>query len=132
MRQRADDGRRQEGDQDADDEMPGQPVMRQIEQHLPQAAEIDAQDGEDGAELDQDLEGLAGRMEAEEMAGEQDMAGRGDRYELGQPLQQAEQQGFDDGLAFHGYLGFGVTADRTVCLSWPASPPIGRNTMTAR
>ncbi|GLR43084.1 hypothetical protein GCM10007880_36010 [Mesorhizobium amorphae] len=44
-------------------------------------------------------------MEAEKMAGEQDMAGRGDRYELGQALQKTEQQGFDDGLAFHGNLG---------------------------
>ena len=69
---------------------------------------------------------------AEEMAGKQDMAGRRHRNELGQPLQQAEQQGFDDGLAFHGYLGIGVTADRTACLSWRASPPIGRNTLTAR
>ena len=64
--------------------------------------EIDAEDRQDGAELDQDLEGLAGRLEAEEMAGKQDMAGRGDRNELGQALEQAEQQGFDDRLAFHG------------------------------
>ena len=35
------------------------------------------------------------------MAGKQDMAGRGNRDELGQPLEQAEQQGFDDRLIFH-------------------------------
>ena len=57
--------------------MPGQPVIGQLEQHFPEAAEIDAQDRQDRAELDQDLEGLAGGVEAEEMAGEQDMAGRG-------------------------------------------------------
>ena len=105
MRQHADDGRRQEGDQDAEHEVPGQPVVRQVAQHLPQPAEIDAEDGKDGAELDQDLEGLAGRFEAEKMAGKQDMAGRGNRNELGQPFEQAEQKGFDDRLVFHGSLG---------------------------
>ena len=110
------------------------PVMRQIEQHLPQAAEIDAEDRQDGAELDQDLEGLAGGVEAEEMAGEQDMAGRGDRDELGQPLEQAKQQGFDNGVAIHGNLGIQVTEGnglQMACLSRRRSPPIGRNTVTA-
>ena len=47
---------------------------RQIGSDLPQPAGIDAEDRQDRAELDQDLEGLAGRFEAEKMPGKQDMA----------------------------------------------------------
>ena len=77
-------------------------ITRQIDEHLPQPREIDAQDGEDRAELDQHLEGLAGRAEAQEMTGEQDVACRRDGDEFGQPLEEAEQEGFDDRLVFHG------------------------------
>src|SRR5690606_9085365 len=72
-----------------------------IDQKLDQTAEIDRQDRQDRAELDQDLEGLAGRLEAEEMAGEQYMAGRGNRNELRQPFEQAEHQRVDERLIFH-------------------------------
>ncbi len=37
----------------------------------------------------------ARRLEAEEMSDEQEMAGRGDRQELGQPLDDAEKEGLD-------------------------------------
>ena len=67
-------------------------------------AEIDGQYGEDRAELDQYLERLAGRLEAEEMTGEQYVAGRGDRDELGQPFEQAKHQGVDERLIFHDFL----------------------------
>jgi hypothetical protein len=79
-------------------------VARQVDQHLPQLAEINGNDGEDGAELDQDLEGLAGGFEAEEMAGQQKVSCRGDGDELGQPLQYAEEQGLQDRLVFHGAI----------------------------
>src|SRR5262249_50714284 len=44
-----------------------------------------------GAELDQHLEGLARRLEAQEMADEQQVPGGGYRDELGRPLDEAEQ-----------------------------------------
>ena len=69
-----------------------------------QPAGIDRQDGEDRAELDQHLEGLAGRVEAEEVAGEQDVAGRGDRDELGQPLEDAEEGGDQVGMMLQGQV----------------------------
>jgi hypothetical protein len=93
VRQRADDGGRQEGDQDAGDKAPGARIAWQVDQHFPQPGEIDADDGQDGAELDDDLEDLSGRLEAEEMAEQQDVAGRGDRDEFGQPFDEAEQNG---------------------------------------
>ena len=128
VRQRADDRRRQEGDQDAEHEAPrprGRAAGRAA--IFQQPAEIDGEDRQDRAELDQHLEGLAGRFEAEEMAGQQDMAGRRDRDELGQPLEQAEQQGFDDRLIFHDYTSHRI-ADRAAgdCLSWRGTAPIGR------
>ena len=64
---------------------------------------IDRQDGEDRAKLDQDLERLSGRLEAEKMAGEQYVTGRGDRDELGQPFEQAKHQGVDERLIFHDF-----------------------------
>ena len=59
---RADHGRRQEGDEHADDEAARVGIVGQRLGDRPQAVEIDRQDGEDRAELDQDLEGLAGRL----------------------------------------------------------------------
>jgi hypothetical protein len=58
--------------------------------------------GEDGAELDRDLEGLARRaLEAEQLAEEDEVAGRGDRQEFGQALDDAHQQGGEDGAEVH-------------------------------
>ena len=37
------------------------------------------------------------------MAGEQYVAGRGNRDELGQPFEQAEHQGVDERLIFHDF-----------------------------
>ncbi len=115
MRQRADDRGGQEGDQDAEDEAAGAGVAWEIGEQLPQPAEIDAEDRQDRAELDQHLEGLAGRFEAEEMAGEQDVAGRRDRDELGQPLEQPEQQRRDDGLVLHGRSDCGLLVIVVIC-----------------
>ena len=117
MRQRADDRGGQERNQDARDEMLRTAIARQADQHLPEPAEIDAQDRQDRAELDQHLEGLAGGFEAEKVAGQQDVPGGGNRNELGQTLQNAEQCGFDECLFWHG------RAARD-CLSSPAVAPI--------
>ena len=56
---------------------------------LPQPREIDREERQDRAELDQDGEGLVGlAFEAEEVLQEQEMAGRGDRQELGAALER--------------------------------------------
>ncbi len=94
---------RQESEKHAEHEAARARVPRQIGQNLQQPPEIDGEDGEDRAELDQDLEGLAGRLEAEEMTGEQYVPGRGNRDEFGQALQQAEHEGVDERLIFHDF-----------------------------
>ena len=69
VEQDADDRRRQEGDEDAEDEAPGPAgrVGRSVRE-VPEPAGIDREEREDRAELDQHLEGLAGVLEAEELA----------------------------------------------------------------
>ncbi len=104
MRQRADHRRRQEGDQDAQHEAPRAGIRRQIDQNFQELCRVDRKDRQDRAELDQNLESLAGRLKAEKVAGEQNVAGRGDRQEFCEPLQQAEQKRFDDRLVFHSSL----------------------------
>ncbi len=76
--------RRERGEDNAEDEaqspgLPGDRVLGDGDQPL----EIHHQDGEDRAELDQHLEHPAGAVEAEEVAGEQDVGGGGDRQEFG-------------------------------------------------
>lgn len=78
VQQRADHGRRQEGDEHADDETPRRGVAEDAQGDIEQAAEIDQRDRQDRAELDQHLEGLAIGFEAEEMAEQEQMPGRGD------------------------------------------------------
>ena len=86
-----------------------------------QPAGVDREDGEDRAELDQHLEGLAGGVEAEEVAGEQDVAGGGDRDELGQPLDDPEEGRDQVGMMLQ------VQARRFLALSVMASNwPCGR------
>ena len=61
-------------------------------QDAEQPAEIDHDDGKDGAELDQHLEHPAGAVEAEEMAEQQEVGGGGNRQELGKAFDDAEDQ----------------------------------------
>ena len=65
---------------------------------LPQPAEIDRQQRQDGAELDQHREGLAEGVvaPAEEVLHQQQMAGRGHRQEFGQALDDAEDGRLDE------------------------------------
>ena len=72
-------------------------IVEHAEEQLPQPREIDREQSQDGAELDQDVEGLAERfvVEAEKVADQQQMAGRGDRNELGQAFDDAEEYGLD-------------------------------------
>ena len=68
-----------------------------VARQIPQPGEIDRQQREDRAELDQDRERLAEVVvvQAEEMLHQQQMAGRGDRQEFGEALDQAEHRRFD-------------------------------------
>ena len=87
---RADHRRRQERQQHAEHEAARARIVRQRHGDARQLDGVDAEDGEDGAELDQHLERLAGRADAEEVLGEQKVAGRRDGKELGQPLDEAQ------------------------------------------
>jgi len=53
--------------------------------------------------LDDDLEQLAAIViEIQQVAGKNQMAGRGNRQELGQPLDDAEDEGFEQENRVHG------------------------------
>ena len=98
MRQRADHRRRQEREQHADDEARAPPrSVNMLRRERPEPAEIDRQQRQDGAELDQHREGLAEGVvaEAEEVLHQQQMAGRGHRQEFGQALDDAEHDRLD-------------------------------------
>ena len=84
-------------DQHADDEAPVLVVLEHAEKQLPQPREIDRQQRQDRAELDQHREGLAEILvvEAEEMLDQKQMPGRGHRNELGQAFDDAEEDRLD-------------------------------------
>jgi len=84
-------------DQHADDEALRLGVVEHAEEQLPQPPEIDRQQRQNGAELDQHREGLAEIVvvEAKEMADQQQVPGRGHRDELGQPLDDTEEDRLD-------------------------------------
>ena len=97
MRERADHRRRQECDQHADDEAPRRRIAEHADRELPDAEKIDRQQRQDRAELDQHREGLAEIVvvEAEEALDQEEMPGRGHRQELGQALDDAEDEGLE-------------------------------------
>ena len=78
VRERADDRRRQECDQHADDEAARGRIGEEAERDLPEPHEIDREDRQDRAELDQHHEGLAELVvvEAEEPFQQQQVPGR--------------------------------------------------------
>ena len=86
--QKANDGGRQKRHQQADQETPRMRVVGPADRQQPQFTEIDAHDGQQRAELDDDLERLAGTLEAYEMAQQQKVSGRRDGNELGQSFHQ--------------------------------------------
>ena len=100
--QRADDHRRQEGDQDVAHEAELVAVVQQAGGGAREAAEIVPAHRPDRAELDDHLEHLAGRaLEADQVDHEDQMPGRGHRQELGQALDDAEQQRPEQELQIH-------------------------------
>ena len=92
----ADHRRGQEADDDVAEEAPGFGLPPdQADQHRPEGPPVEHDHGEDRAQLDDDVEHRPARgVVAEQFAGEDQMAGRGDRDELGDALDDAEQ---DDG-----------------------------------
>ena len=88
VRDRADDRRRQKRDQHAEDEAPRLRIGEEAERQPPQPREVDRQQREDRAELDQHRKGLAEILvgEAEEMLDQQQVPGRGYRDVFGQPF----------------------------------------------
>ncbi len=100
-RQHPRDHRRQAGEDHRHGEMPGIGLARQriADQHR-QLGEIDGYDSKNSAELDQDDE--AGRLrQPEEMPGQQQVAGRTYRQELGEPLDDPENERNEKALLVH-------------------------------
>ena len=97
VRERADDRGGQERDQHADDEAARRLLRERADRDRPQPLEIDRQDRQDRAELDQHHEGLAERVvvEAEEVLEQQQVAGRRNGEKFGQALDHAENDGLE-------------------------------------
>lgn len=94
VQQEAERGGGQEGQEHGEGETAGGRIGRQADEHLPQPGEIQGDDRQDRPELDHDREGLpAVGGGAQEFAGEEEVARGGDRDELGQPLDQAQDDG---------------------------------------
>src|SRR6266566_601740 len=73
-----------------------------VPHHAPQQAAIEPDDGQDGAELDDDFEGGgAGTHESERVARQDQVAGRRDGQELRRALDQPEDDRREDG--WHGF-----------------------------
>ncbi len=90
----AEDGQGQEGDGEVGDEAARIGVAAQAGGDGAEPGPVFPADGENGTGLDDDFEELAALVvETEQVAGEDQMAGRGDGQELGQALDDAEDEG---------------------------------------
>ena len=98
-------------------------LARQVEQHARQPAGIEQADGQDGRELDdehQHVEALD--RVAQEFAGQDQVAGRRDRDELGDALDDAEDQRVEQVAV--GQAGNSMQVGRE---GWPGAPqPVNR------
>ena len=103
VEQRAEDRRRDERDDHAEREAPRRGVARQVLEDGDDPSGIDREQGEDRAELDQNLEGAAGALEAEQLAGEQEMGRRGYWQKLRYALDDAEDDRIDCRSEIHDF-----------------------------
>ncbi len=87
-------------------------IVRERQGDARQLDGVDAENGQDGAELDQHLERLAGRADAEEVLGKQEMAGRRYGQELGKALDEAQEDHFPDRHRWPLLRGFSCAAAR--------------------
>jgi hypothetical protein len=94
----ADHGRGQEADGDVAQEAPAlRLAAQQAEEDRPEGPPVEHDDGEDRAELDDDVEHRPLlRIVAEQLRGQDQVTGRGDRDELGDTLDDAEQDDRQD------------------------------------
>ena len=85
------------GDQYSDNEALVVAIGEHAEKQAPQPREVDRQQRQDGAELDQHIKALAERfvVETEEMADQQKMAGRRYRNEFSKAFDDAEEDRLD-------------------------------------
>ena len=107
--QHAQHRRRDEGDDDVERKALLHAVGREASQHLADALAVIPDDGQDGARLDGDGKdtGLF-VIPAQQGAGEDEVAGAGDGEELGQALDNAEDDGLDhQGECVEGFHGAG-------------------------
>ena len=73
------------------------PGREAVARHAPQQVAVQPHDGEDGAELDDDLERIGARAhESQRVTGQDQVAGGGDGKELGRTLDQTEDDRGDD------------------------------------
>ncbi len=101
--QQAEDGQRQKGDEQVEHETPRDHIARQAGHHAGDPGPVFPADGEYGAGLDDDFEQLAAFViKMQQIAGQDQMTGAGNRQELGQPLDDAENQGVQQGREVHG------------------------------
>lgn len=95
LEEEAEQRERHEGDGEVEDETVGQAFAAEAGEHPGDARPVFPDHRQDGAGLDDDLEELAALVvEIEQVAGEDQVAGRGDGQEFGQALDHAEDQGF--------------------------------------
>src|SRR6185437_13476138 len=94
-------------DQDVAHEPPGHRIpLEQAFEHRPESPPVEDDDGEDRAQLDDDVERLPlGGVEAQKLGGEDQVAGRGDGQELGDALDDAEDQGEEQERHSSGVAG---------------------------
>ena len=96
VEQQADDGGGDEGDGQVEHEAVGQPVFADMGGHVDEAGAVFVHHGEDGAELDGDVEyGMAFGVEADEAAGHNQVAGAGNGQKFGEAFDDAEEEGFE-------------------------------------
>src|SRR5437588_289101 len=100
------EGGRQKGDHDVRDKALLGSLCGQPGGGMQQPLAIDPAHGQDRAQLDHDVEQLAFRsFETEQPVGEDQMAGRGDRQEFGQSLDDAEEDGGGEEGGEHDLVG---------------------------
>ena len=119
--ERADHHGRHKREQDVAHEAELVGVMEQPGGGACEAAEIFPAHRANRAELDHHLEHLPGRLKTDEITDEDEMAGRGDRQKLGQPLDHAEQQGARQQLQIHSAGRRGGRNDLATTRAWASS-----------
>ena len=103
--EQADDGQRHESDQHIERKTLRRRLAWQAAYDFGDLCPVFPDHGQNGARLDDDLEQLAARViEIEQVTGKDQMPRRGNRQEFGQPLNDAEDKGFEQQQKVHEAL----------------------------